>query len=319
MATLERARPHTSLTRRRSRVGPYVAAAGCLLLIVMSRLPGEIGVRGTAVAVAFVSLVIQSLPFLLAGVLVVGLLRGRAGERLLSAASRRPRIAAALAPFSGVALPLCDCGLVPLARELNARGSRWAVAGFVAGAPLTNPIVIVSTLVAFPGSPGIVVGRVAVGVAVAMIVGALAPPPAEIPATSEHHESPGLAHALGEELARTGPVLVLGALAAGLVKGLVPASALASITEQPLIGAAAMMLLAFLISLCAQADAFVAASLPVGTLPRLAFLVLGPMLDLRLGLLYRKEFGGRWVATYAAIVVPTVLVLCTVWVTWGLR
>jgi hypothetical protein len=54
-------------------------------------------------------------------------------------------------------------------------------------------------------------------------------------------------------------------------------------------------------------------------LPRLAFLTLGPVFDLRLAILYRREFGWRWLAGYAAVIVPAVLVLTVVWGTWVLR
>jgi uncharacterized membrane protein YraQ (UPF0718 family) len=124
--------------------------------------------------------------------------------------------------------------------------------------------------------------------------------------------------AVSAELRRTGPILVAGAAAAAAVKAVVPISALTSVTSQPLLGAIALMALAFVMSLCSQADAFVAAALPVGALPRLAFLVLGPILDLRLAVLYRHAFGGRWLAGYAAVVVPTALVAVTVCAVAGL-
>jgi uncharacterized protein len=335
-------------------------ALGGVALVVLPRVPGEVGIKATGVALAFVSLVAESLPFLLAGAAIVALLQGRAGRRLFTAARRHPRLAAALAPLSGAALPVCDCGMVPLARKLNAAGARGgAVNGFVAGAPLTNPIVILSTIVAFGGQVGMVAGRVVVGVAVAMLAGALAPPPAArrvdgdlqdaregrdagVQAHGEHEEDhhengdhghpggahgpknrrlpgAGLAASIGDELGRTGPTLVLGGLAAATVKGLVPPEAFTLLAGQPLVGAVIMMALAFLMSICSQADAFVAASLPVGYLPRLAFLVLGPMFDLRLAALYRREFGGRWVAGYAAVVVPSVLAVATLWTVWGPR
>jgi uncharacterized membrane protein YraQ (UPF0718 family) len=268
-------------------------------------------------------LFVQALPFLLIGAAVAASLRGKVANRVLEAARRRPRLAAALAPLIGAGLPLCDCGLVPVARALRDRLGATAVNGFVAGAPLTNPIVIVSTLLAFPGQPGMLWGRLGVGLAVAMLVSALAPPPSK---DLHEHEHPneaeasrggsGFLHAIGSEVARTGPILVLGALAAGLVKGLVPPGAFSALNGQPLLGAVAMMGFAFVLSLCSQADAFIAASLPIGPLPRLAFLVLGPMLDLRLSVLYRREFGTRWLLGYAAVVIPSVLVLATAWTTW---
>ena len=57
------------------------------------------------------SLVVESLPFLLTGAGLAALLRGRVGTTLLRKAERRPRLAAALAPLAGDGLPVCDCGL----------------------------------------------------------------------------------------------------------------------------------------------------------------------------------------------------------------
>jgi uncharacterized membrane protein YraQ (UPF0718 family) len=244
----------------------------------------------------------------------------------MAAASRRPRLAAALAPLSGAALPLCDCGLLPIARELERRQAGRAVGSFLAGAPLTNPIVVISTLLAFPGRPGVAVARVACGIAIAMSVAALQPAPELSDSCDVDHDhdlderpaTRGWLASVGGELTRSGPTLVLGALAAATIKAAVPTSAFLSLSSQPLLGAVGMMALAFVMSICSQADAFVAAALPVGALPRLGFLVLGPVFDLRLAALYRREFGTRWVLRYGAIVVPVALIAVTVCATAGL-
>jgi hypothetical protein len=307
-----------------------------LVLVVGSRLPGPVGARIATVAVAFVSLVAEAMPFLLAGAVLATLARGPLVGRLAAASTRYPRLTAGLAPLTGAVLPLCDCGLVPVARRLRAdRGSAALVNGFVAGAPLTNPIVILSTLMAFPGQPQMVVGRIVLGVAVAIAAASLGPRPGggRTPRGDERHTPPGepnddsarigavagFVPSMGHELFHTGPTLILGALAAAAIRAFVPTETLLVLAKQPLIGAAAMMVLAFVMSICSQADAFVAASLPVGPLPRLAFLVLGPMLDLKLAVLYGREFGPRWVAGYAAVVVPAVLVAATAWTTWVIR
>jgi len=272
----------------------------------------------TGAALSFVSLVAESLPFLLAGALLSAVLTTGAGRRLLGAARRRPRLAAALAPLTGAVLPLCDCGLLPLARRLRDAGSPRAVGPFLAGAPLTNPIVVISTLLAFPGRPGMAVGRVLGGLALAAAVGVLVTPPPQtsVPEEHDHDHSGGR---VAQELFRTAPTLVLGALAAAVLKAALPTSVFTSLASQPLIGAAAMLGLAVVMSICSQADAFVASALPVGPLPRLAFLVVGPALDLRLAALYRREFGGRWVLRYAAVVVPTALIVTTACTTAGLQ
>ena len=284
----------------------------------------------TATELAFVALFVESLPFLLIGAMLSAGLQGRRGRRLLRAATRRPLVAAVLAPVAGVGLPICDCGLLPLAREMRNAGGGRAVASFLAGAPLTNPVVIITTLLAFPLSPLVAVGRVVAGLVVAMIAGFFVPP-ATVPALAHDHphdhgdascstappRSRGVA-ALEWEISRTAPALAFGALLAATIKEFVPTDVLTALTTHPLLGAAAMMTLAFVMSICSQADAFVAASLPIGALPRLAFLVLGPVLDLRLAVLYRREFGTSWLIGYASVVLPATFAAVTVLATIGL-
>ena len=317
---------------RWSHAYPIVAAAaGAVALAGAARLPAPTGPKLAAVEVGFVSLFAEALPFLLAGAVISALLRGAFGRRLLRAAAGRPRLAAALAPLTGLALPLCDCGMLPIAREMRDGGARRAVNAFIAGAPLTNPLVIISTLVAFPGEPEMAAGRVAAGLMVAMVVGALAAAPALAKHDHhghDHHDHDHAEHArggagalldaVGSELSRTAPALALGALLAAVIRGFIPPEWLTGLASQPLVAAVAMMALAFIMSICSTADAFVAASLPVGAMPRLAFLVMGPILDLRLAVLYMREFGRRWLGGYAVIAVPMVLVAVTVCAVIGL-
>jgi uncharacterized protein len=306
--------PATGLTQ----AAVFVVAAAAALRLLAAFFP-----RVIAAELAFVSLFAESLPFLLAGSLLSNVLRTRAGQGILTAAVRRPRLAGALAPFAGLGLPLCDCGLLPMARTMSNRGLNRAVNGFLAGAPLTNPIVIVTTLLAFPHSPGLVASRVGCGFVLAAVVGAtvVGPVPSRTSIAEHGHDHdthPGWLGAVAAELSRTAPALAVGAALAATIKTAIPTSALTSLDRQPLLGAAAMMLLAFVMSICSQADAFVAAALPVGTLPRLAFMVLGPVFDLRLAVLYRREFGWRWVLSYGSVVVPVVLVAVTVCASVGL-
>jgi uncharacterized membrane protein YraQ (UPF0718 family) len=296
-----------------------------VVFAIGARLPDPAGPKLAGVEVAFVSLFAESLPFLLAGGLIAALLSATLGPRVMQAAGAHPRLAAAFAPVTGLGLPLCDCGMLPLARELRNEGAGRAVNSFIAGAPIVNPIVIISTLVAFPGSPEVAAGRTLAGLAVAMAAGAVAsPPPAGAVHAHDHHGDdderliPRLLGAVGFELERSAPALVIGALLAATVKAFVPTSTFTAISAQPLLAALAMMALAFILSICSQADAFVAASLPVGAMPRLAFLVMGPALDLRLSVLYRREFGGAWVAGYAAVIVPMVILATTACAVVGL-
>lgn len=99
--------------------------------------------------------------------------------------------------------------------------------------------------------------------------------------------------------------LILGAALAAVVKLYIdPADLTALSRDMPYLAIPAMMVMAVLMCLCSEADAFVAASFTEMTLaPKLAFLVLGPMFDLKLLLMFTRVFRPRLIG---------VIVVCTV-------
>jgi uncharacterized membrane protein YraQ (UPF0718 family) len=69
-----------------------------------------------------------------------------------------------------------------------------------------------------------------------------------------------------------------------------------------------MALLAVVLALCSEADAFVAASLTaVPLVPRLVFLVVGPAVDVKLFAMQAGMFGRRFAIRFA----PTTFVVAT--------
>src|SRR5919202_1734992 len=109
-------------------------------------------------ATIFVAIAVQAMPFLVLGVSVSAAIAalGPSGflPRLLP---ERPVLAVPVAAVAGAALPGCECGSVPIARRLMARGAPVAAAlTFLLSAPAINPVVLVATAVAFPGKPAVV-------------------------------------------------------------------------------------------------------------------------------------------------------------------
>jgi uncharacterized membrane protein YraQ (UPF0718 family) len=91
-----------------------------------------------------------------------------------------------------------------------------------------------------------------------------------------------------DEFFEMGRYLVLGAALAAGLQTFVPRTALLAVGNDPVWSVAAMMLLAVLLSVCSTVDAFVALSF-VGTFTTgalVAFLVFGPMVDLKSSLMY---------------------------------
>jgi uncharacterized membrane protein YraQ (UPF0718 family) len=102
-----------------------------------------------------------------------------------------------------------------------------------------------------------------------------------------------------------GRFLVLGAALSALVQTVVPQTILGGLAGTAVLGILAMMALAFVLSLCSQADAFVATSFSAFSPgAQLAFLVLGPMADTKLTVLYGATFRRAFVLRLLAVAVP---------------
>jgi uncharacterized membrane protein YraQ (UPF0718 family) len=229
--------------------------------------------------------------------------------------------AAAPLALCGMAMPVCECGSVPVARRLIMRGVHpGAGVAFMLAAPILNPVVLFSTAVAYAGNDAalMVASRAGLGLVLACASGLLiarmgAGRLLTRPDTGHHHaHGAGRVRRVMDHLSSDfffmGKFVVAGAALAAAMQTLVPQDVFTGVLTTPFVGAALLMVFAFLLSLCSEADAFVAISFvqfPVGA--QLAFLVFGPVLDIKLSLLYAATFGWGFVLRLAAISVPIVL------------
>jgi uncharacterized membrane protein YraQ (UPF0718 family) len=92
----------------------------------------------------------------------------------------------------------------------------------------------------------------------------------------------------GDDFLQVGQFLVLGAFIASICQTIIPRHAFITMAHAPALAIMLMMGLAVVLNLCSGADAFVAASfrsvLPLSA--QMGFMVLGPMLDLKLSAMY---------------------------------
>ncbi len=324
-------RPSRRQRSRSSLLGPAEAlAAGLVLLAVLQRpLAGLFDApRFESWATIFVSITVAALPFLVLGVLLSAAIAAwvspAAIRRVLPS---RPALAVPVAGLAGGALPGCECGSVPVAGRLVARGVTPAAAvTFLLSAPAINPIVVVSTLVAFPGQPEVALARFVASLLAAVIVGwvwirlgdeswteracrTVAPVGARPFRVFRDTAVHDLLHA--------GGYLVVGAMVAATLQVVVGRSALADVTDSGLLALLLLAGLAVILCVCSEADAFVAASF-TGFSPtaQLAFMVVGPMVDLKLVALQTGFFGRRFASRFAPLTF-VVAVLSTIVVgTW---
>jgi uncharacterized membrane protein YraQ (UPF0718 family) len=124
-------------------------------------------------ATVFVAIVVQALPFLVLGVVLSGLIAAYVPPSFFARAlPSRPALAVPVAGLAGVAIPGCECASVPVAGGLIARGVTPAAAlAFLLSSPAINPVVIVSTYVAFPNNHVMALARFVASHVTAVIMG----------------------------------------------------------------------------------------------------------------------------------------------------
>ena len=255
------------------------------------------------------SIVVEAAPFLLLGSLLSSILAVFMGDGAFERIGNRPvAVQIGLGLAAGLILPTCECGVVPVTRRLLRKGVPSATAvSFMLAAPVVNPVSIASTWVAFQGDVSMVLWRVALVVIPAAILGwSLAEGKGRDLLRPSLDMAPGCGCGCGAEHDHTAPrpltarlvlvlrhtasefmdmgrLLILGACAAGAFKVFLPQAALGLVSGSLWLAVPALMLLAVVMSICSEADAFVAASLSMFPRPALlAFLALGPVLDLKL-------------------------------------
>jgi uncharacterized membrane protein YraQ (UPF0718 family) len=261
--------------------------------------------------VIFVSIVLQSLPFVLIGVFASGLVQQHLSTETLTRWLPRQRLAVVLlASVFGFAAPVCDCGVIPLARRLGAKGlPAYAATTFILAAPVVNPVVLLATAFAFQGNWAIVGLRMAMTLSVAIAVGlaasALPAGLASLVSTSVDAEN-GVAGPGARSLVAlaTGEFfdviffIVLGALFTAAAQTFVPRGDLAAVGSHPALSVLTLMPVATLLSICSEADAFVArafsTTFSAGAI--LAFMTIGQIVDLRNGFLLFRTLRARLTA-----------------------
>jgi uncharacterized membrane protein YraQ (UPF0718 family) len=101
-----------------------------------------------------------------------------------------------------------------------------------------------------------------------------------------------------------GQFLVIGAFIAALFQTVISRQSLAHFTSNPVSAILVMMALAVALNICSEADAFVAASfrfvMPFSA--QFAFMLLGPMLDVKLVLMYTGVFRRKAIGALSACV-----------------
>jgi uncharacterized protein len=275
-------------------------------------------------AMIFIGLMIESIPFVVVGVVISALVaKYLKSSLILKFKSKNRFISHIQAMFIGLALPVCECGNVPLAKRLSLVGFKPSeVITFFLAAPILNPLVLFTTLEAFNLDKNIAIIRIISGCAIALIVGILFsynPNQKElmVPRAQTLRSFDGFKQNDEQELNHNSfleifrdeffnvfKMLVIGCLLAATFQIVVPREFISVFASDPSLSIIAMMFLAFIISICSSVDAFFALSLAstfsLGSI--MAFLVFGPMIDVKTLAMLRSVFKTKTLGLLTAMV-----------------
>lgn len=274
----------------------------------------------------FLSIIIEALPFVLVGVLIAGLIQIFITEEHIQRWIPKNKIfAVVMSCVIGALFPACECGIVPIIRRLVSKGVPiYAAIGFMLTGPLINPIVIASTYMAFGNDVKIATLRMGLGFLVALVVAfiiSLFVKGTQLKEEVKHVHTHTvkqpftqklwsmLTHSI-DEFFDMGKYLILGALLAAIVQTYMPARTLLETGDGVISSLLVMMGLAFVLSLCSEADAFIGASFNslFPTHSVLGFLIFGPMIDLKNTLMMMSVFRMKFVFILLGMVASIVFI-----------
>lgn len=299
------------LSRGSYRLALLLALIALVIIVRENSLGDSVGNRLQTFVTIFLSIFIEAAPFLLAGSIVSGFIEVFVDRDTLYRFVPRNSVLAAFAGGAmGLAFPVCECGVVPVTRKLYQKGLPTPMGiAFLLAAPVINPIVIASTYAAFGWGP-ILIGRVGLTFLIASLIGLLFyfAPPEEVLRTEATEEGccqpeggkkniwDALATA-GDDFLDMSRYLIVGSMLAAGMQTLVPQPVLLALGGGAISSILAMMLLAFVLSICSTVDAFLALAFVNTFTPAsiLAFLVFGPMVDIKSALMFLSVFKRRTV------------------------
>jgi len=228
----------------------------------------------------------------------------------------------------GIFLPVCECGNVPVVRKFLLKDLKLSHAlSFLFAAPIINPITIWTTYTAFNFDTSFVFLRILGALLISTCIGYifsftkddkkyLSDEFYKDVCTHDHSKGHSHSHDHSHNHDHSHPednnirvyidlfikefvivmhAMVIGSIIAGIFQTFVPRSFLLYFGEHPILSVLMMILLSFVISICATVDAFFAlsfvSSFTKGSL--LSFLVFGPMIDIKLLSMLKSTFTTR--------------------------
>lgn len=276
-------------------------------------------------SVILMSIVLEAIPFVLLGTFISSLIEVYVSKDTIAEKIGKNNIKFyVIAGLIGIIMPVCECAIVPIMRRLVKKGVPIGIAlTFMLAVPILNPVVLLSTYYAFIGDISYVFGRAMFGYAGAIIIGVIVGQisnneeifkkneTCEAHCGCDHDHKHDDKSKIYQVISHTSSefldvckYLIIGATIASLMQIFIPRDLITSISDNLLMSIIVMMILAFVMSLCSEADAFIAATFrnvfPQSAL--ITFLIYGPMIDIKNTIILLSSFKTRFVLKLISII-----------------
>ncbi len=291
-------------------------------------------------SLSFLSVILEGVPFLLLGSLLSGIVDVWVSPATVSRIVPKNRfLSVVTGGLLGLIFPMCECGSVVVIRRFLKKGLPLGCAvSYMLAAPIVSPIVAFSTWAAFRGQHAgtMTASRLLLGFVIASLTGLLlqklrpdqilqpdvlpnatakrasltiASEPSTSAETSDAEIGATTLQRLAEALRTAASdfldvafFFVIGTLVTSLLGTAINRSVIDPLASNTPLAIFGMQGLASLLALCSTTDAFIAASgfIAFPASAKLAFLVFGPMFDLKLFWLYNLLFKRRVIVALAS-------------------
>ncbi|MCX8074549.1 MAG: permease [Clostridia bacterium] len=280
------------------------------------------------ISIIFTSIIFEAFPFIMLGVIISAIIQEFVPDDFFKKIMpKNPILGSIVGILMGLFIPSCDCAVIPVARRLIKKGIPLNVGiTFMIASPIVNPVVILATFYSFGAKiPSMVFYRTGLGILIAILVGILVSILTKKDEifkeknsstfykkcscgchldTHEHSVSNNFLKRIDriikhttEELLDITKFLIIGALIASVIQVIIPRSILLDLNANKSLEILVFMVFAYVISLCSTADSFVAKTFinQVTNNSILAFLLLGPMIDIKNTLILFRSYDKKLV------------------------
>ena len=280
------------------------------------------------ISIIFISIFLESLPFLLLGALISSIIETFVSNETIAKIIPKNKVLGSLVGvFLGLFIPACDCAVIPISKRLIKKKVPINVAiSFMLASPIINPVVLLSTYYAFYNTnPEIFWYRLLFGIVIALVIGIIMgiiynkkdvlSNKVESDECECHNHECHHHHGHGNKLEsiikhttidlfEVVKYLIFGALLASIVQVVLPRSILTMFNDNKVLSIIVLMLFAYLISLCSTSDSFIGKSLlsTFGTSSIIAYLLLGPMIDIKNTIVLLGNYKKKFVFTLISLI-----------------